>query len=206
MSILEEVEILCTSLRSNGATARRKAIKDILELIEKESNRASLATIPAGKSSMWVRLIKNAKLAVDMEVATSYKKNRKPRKEESEFLWKLVRLADERYRQLTPVVSELLGHVVNVLVDDVAREVYAQDYTQILCRVLEESIPPFCTISRGADKNNSRKDSCVLLETMTFSPTHIVSVTSEQHVQQPQKKRTILLYWTSRPALRKVLQ
>ncbi|CAM9783719.1 unnamed protein product [Discosporangium mesarthrocarpum] len=147
MPTMDELEGLCTSLRSNGATSRRKAMKEVLELVEKESNRASLAVMTAGKTSMWVRLVKNAKLAVDMEIAAAFKKDRVPRKEEAEFLWKLVRLADERSRQLKPVVADLLRHVVNVLVDDVSREIYAQDYTQILCRLLEspeycEEIPP----------------------------------------------------------------
>lgn len=45
MSSIDDIEGLCTQLRANGLTARRKAIKEILEIVEKESNRVSLSTM-----------------------------------------------------------------------------------------------------------------------------------------------------------------
>lgn len=48
MSSIDDIEGLCTQLRANGATVRRKAIKEILEIVEKESNRVSLSTMGTG--------------------------------------------------------------------------------------------------------------------------------------------------------------
>ena len=45
---VEEIEDACRLLRDNGATARRKAIKKVLELTGKESNRAALSTMGSG--------------------------------------------------------------------------------------------------------------------------------------------------------------
>ncbi|CAM9964248.1 unnamed protein product, partial [Scytosiphon promiscuus] len=142
MSGLDDIEGLITQLRANGATVRRKAMKEILEIVGKDHNRTSLATMGSGKQNVWVRLIKNAKLAVDKEVAAADKKGRAPRNDEADCLWRLVRLADEKSRQLGPVTEGLLSHVVSVLEDDAAREAYGQVYTQILCKILEE--PEYC--------------------------------------------------------------
>eukprot|EP00903_Cladosiphon_okamuranus_P016144 g14899.t1 len=142
MSSIDDIEGLCTQLRANGATVRRKAIKEVLEIVEKESNRVLLSTMGMGKQSVWVRLVKNAKLAVDIEVANADKKGRLPRNDEADCLWKLVRLADDKSRQLGAVTEKLLTHVGSVLEDDLAREAYGQVYTQILCKILEE--PEYC--------------------------------------------------------------
>lgn len=48
MSGIDEIEGLCTSLRNNGATVRRKAIKEVLEITAKESNRVVLSAMGAG--------------------------------------------------------------------------------------------------------------------------------------------------------------
>lgn len=45
---VEEIEDACRFLRDNGATARRKAIKRVLELTGKESNRAALSAMGSG--------------------------------------------------------------------------------------------------------------------------------------------------------------
>lgn len=48
MASLDDIEGLCTSLRNNGATARRKAMKEILEIAGKESNRVVLSAMGSG--------------------------------------------------------------------------------------------------------------------------------------------------------------
>lgn len=48
MSSIDDLEGLCTQLRANGATVRRKAIKEILDIVDKESNRVSLSAMSAG--------------------------------------------------------------------------------------------------------------------------------------------------------------
>lgn len=42
------MERLCTKLCENGTTKRRDAIKEILEIAGKESNRAALSVMGAG--------------------------------------------------------------------------------------------------------------------------------------------------------------
>ncbi|CAB1111641.1 unnamed protein product [Ectocarpus sp. CCAP 1310/34] len=140
MSGVDDIEGLITQLRANGATVRRRAMKEILEIVDKDSNRVSLSTMGTGKQSVWGRLIKNAKLAVDKEVTAAEKKGRDPRNDEADCLWKLVRLAGEKPGQLGAVTETLLSHVVSVLEDDFARKAYGQVYTQILCKILEVSL------------------------------------------------------------------
>lgn len=41
----DEVENLCSALRSTASTARRKAIKEILEITDRESNRAAISAM-----------------------------------------------------------------------------------------------------------------------------------------------------------------
>lgn len=48
MSNIDDLEGLCTSLRDNSATLRRKAIKEILEIIEKDSNRFIISALGEG--------------------------------------------------------------------------------------------------------------------------------------------------------------
>lgn len=48
MLTLDEIESLCTSLRSNVSIARRRAIKDVLEIIEKESHRVAFSAMGKG--------------------------------------------------------------------------------------------------------------------------------------------------------------
>lgn len=48
MPTLDEIESLCTSLRSNATTVRRKAIKEVLEVIEKESHRVAFSAMGKG--------------------------------------------------------------------------------------------------------------------------------------------------------------
>lgn len=48
MSGLDDIEGLITQLRANGATVRRKAMKEILEIVGKDHNRTSLATMGSG--------------------------------------------------------------------------------------------------------------------------------------------------------------
>lgn len=48
MPLLDEIDSLCTSLRNNATTTRRKAIKDILEITEKESHRTAISGMGTG--------------------------------------------------------------------------------------------------------------------------------------------------------------
>lgn len=43
-----EIENVCTALRNNASTARRKAIKEILEITERESNRLAISAMTGG--------------------------------------------------------------------------------------------------------------------------------------------------------------
>lgn len=53
MSGVDDIEGLITQLRANGATVRRRAMKEILEIVDKDSNRVSLSTMGTG----WALLI-----------------------------------------------------------------------------------------------------------------------------------------------------
>lgn len=48
MPTIDDLEVLCTSLRDNNAAQRRRSIKEILEIIEKESNRFLIAAMGEG--------------------------------------------------------------------------------------------------------------------------------------------------------------
>lgn len=45
MSSIDDIEGLLTQLRADGLTVRRRAIRDILEIVERESNRVLLSTM-----------------------------------------------------------------------------------------------------------------------------------------------------------------
>lgn len=44
----DQMENVCTALRNNASTARRKAIKEILEIMEREYNRVAISAMMGG--------------------------------------------------------------------------------------------------------------------------------------------------------------